>query len=228
MPSSSSSKKTLPYSYLEAAWLGYQALGSTLVGLANVTLPMAVMHSAITSRGGGSIPKLFDTTIKALEAAETSPPPVPEAPKAAPSLPGSGLTNFSNLSAAVTPQLATPEQLAAERLQTARENLDTLAALVATTLFHIQYSIGGDALTTFLAVHALRPSTSEPERRLVHKAMGVLKISQYSIYILHESISSEGIDFGFGTFVNLIGLGLGVTASYVWGWKKPAKKNASS
>ncbi|KAJ3118373.1 hypothetical protein HDU96_002215 [Phlyctochytrium bullatum] len=222
----------LPYSWLEATWLGYQAFGSTVVGLANLTLPMAVMHSAVTSRGGGSIPKLFDTTIKALETAESAPPPEPPKPApaaAAPSLPKSGLASIPNLSAAVTPSTPapTPETLALERLTNARENLDTLAALVATTLFHIQYAVGGDALATFLAVHALRPSTPDNERRLVHKAMGVLKLAQYGIYILHESFSADGLEVGAGTLINLFGLGLGLAASYTWGWKKKdvVKKN---
>ncbi|KAI8846994.1 hypothetical protein BC829DRAFT_252287 [Chytridium lagenaria] len=133
---------------------------------------MAVMHSAVTSRGGGSIPRLFDTTIKALEAAESAPPPTIEPSTVSP-VSKTGLGSIPNLSAAVNPAGApgSPEALALERLGFARENLDTLAALVATTLFHIQYAVGGDALTAFLAIHALLPSTSEPERRLVHKAM---------------------------------------------------------
>ncbi|KAJ3212360.1 DNA polymerase epsilon subunit 3 [Dinochytrium kinnereticum] len=179
---------------------------------------MAVMHSAVTGRGGGSIPKLFDTTIKALEVAESSPPPEAPKPPTPPTMPKTGLSSIPNLSAAVSPSGSpgTQEALAMERLTSARENLDTLAALVATTLFHIQYAVGGDALTAFLAIHALRPSTTEAERRLVHKAMGVLKFAQYSIYILHESVSSEGIEFGVGTLVNLAGLGLGVAASIHW------------
>ncbi|KAJ3191399.1 hypothetical protein HK101_007811 [Irineochytrium annulatum] len=215
-------KMYTPYSYLEGAYLGYQAVGSTLIGLANVTLPMAVLHSSVTSRGGGSIPKLFDTTINALEAAESAPPPQPSSAGPQLSTPTMGaLTNV-----AVNPAITSMTgALASEKLATARENLDTLAALVATTLFHIQFSVGGDAVTSFLAGHALRPSTSEVERRLVHKALGVMKVAQFSVHLLHESISAEGIEFGAGMLINLTGLGISVAASWVWGWRrKPGNK----
>ncbi|KAJ3291943.1 aldehyde dehydrogenase 3, member A2, partial [Blyttiomyces sp. JEL0837] len=213
-------------SWLEASWLGYHAVASTLIGLANVTLPMAVMTSHVGNRGGGSIPKLFETTLEALESAEkaelnnisTQSTPTPPAP-----------VSSSPYSAAVSgiatqTQTQITQALASDRLATARENLDTMAALLATTLFQIQYLLGADAMIAFLCVHALRPSTPDGERRLVHKTLGLVKSCQYFVYFLHEGFTADGFTFGPGTLVNLFGLGVSAAASYWWGCRKVVKE----
>ncbi|KAI9331527.1 hypothetical protein DFJ73DRAFT_856911 [Zopfochytrium polystomum] len=203
-------------SWLEASWLGYHAVASTLIGLANITLPMAVLSSSISNRGGGSLPKLFETTLESVEsaqAAELAAPSSPSAPTPASSSPYASAVS-SHTQPSQNAQLAA--SLASDRLATARENLDTLAAMVAAALFQVQYAVGGDAVQTFLCIHA----------RLVHKTLGLVKFCQYFVYFLHESITSEGIVLGPGTWINAFGLGLSLTASYWWGFRavKPAKK----
>ncbi|KAJ1546065.1 hypothetical protein HK405_007440, partial [Cladochytrium tenue] len=170
--------------------------------------------------GGGSLPKLFETAIEAVEIAQkadmTATAVAPATPAPAPTSP---------YASAVGP-LTQPSQnaqiasvLASDRLALARENLDTLAAFVASALFQVQYALAADAAVAYLCVHALRPSTPDRERRLVHVTLGLVKSCQYLVYFLHESVTSDGIVLGPGTLVNLFGFSLSVGASYWWGWR---------
>ncbi|KAJ3228654.1 hypothetical protein HDU81_005999 [Chytriomyces hyalinus] len=236
-------------STLEKLWLGSQAVSASLVGIANMIAPFDIMSTriersklvAITidpcashisnatsllfgnkSGGGGSIQTLFDSTLKAVEAAESA---AKNASLAA-SAPASA--NSSNpYAAAVGSSLnamssTSPQALAQERLSIARENVDTLAALVASTLFQVQYAVGGDALVAYLGFVGLTTS-SHAERRFIHQCLGIVKATQYAVYLLHESATSGGL-----SVFNLGGLIVSISAAYVWGFKKPAVAAATS
>jgi hypothetical protein len=153
--------------WLEKTWLGYTAISSAFMGLANFTvsfisllfpllpllllhdgpvphkmhfliliskllktqLPMAVLNSGTTNRGGGSIGKLFESTLSQLESAEKA---VVDSAASSSSSPAPSNTNTSSSSpsspyaSAVSPSLAmTPSmnaQLLNDRVETAKES----------------------------------------------------------------------------------------------------------
>ncbi|KAJ3415104.1 hypothetical protein HDV05_005512 [Chytridiales sp. JEL 0842] len=222
-PSPPTSPSIMPTtSWLETCWLGYQGIGSTLVGVVNFTLPLTVLSANVSNRGGGSVAQLFDSSVNAVEVAESSPAP----PSVSSTTSSNSLTGGTSpgLTAALNPSAAA---LTAEnRVAIAKENLDTLAALVATSLYQVQYALGGDVLASWLCFHALTSSTPDNERRLVHRALGVLKGAQYCVHILHNM--GDDFLFGTGTLVSLMGLSLTVGASWYWGWRKPDVKTAAS
>jgi hypothetical protein len=192
----------------------------------NIMIKLVNAKYVIVLGGGGSIPQLFETSLSAVEAAESAPPP-PPTPAASPT--GSTFSTgpiSAGLSAALNPGSG---QQGPDRLMIARENLDTVAALVATSLYQIQYAMGGEALVSYICFHALRPTTPNNERRLVHKALGVLKSAQYVVHILHNAANGEGIELGMNTVVSLLGMGLSLYASWWWGWRaQPPAETAST
>ncbi|KAJ3264381.1 hypothetical protein HDU77_008685 [Chytriomyces hyalinus] len=209
-------------STLEKLWLGSQAVSASLVGIANMIAPFDIMSTRIERSGGGSIQTLFDSTLKAVEAAESA------AKNASLSASAPASANSSNpYAAAVGSSLnamssSSPQALAQERLSIARENVDTLAALVASSCFLVQYAVGGDALVAYLGFVGLTTS-SHAERRFIHQCLGIVKATQYTIYLLHESATSGGL-----SVFNLGGLVVSISAAYVWGFKKPAVAAATS
>ncbi|KAI8611685.1 hypothetical protein BC830DRAFT_1198510 [Chytriomyces sp. MP71] len=196
-------------SLLEKLYLGSNVIGSTLVGLANAVAPFDVMSTRIERSGGGSIQLLFDATVKAAESAESA-AKTAALTTAAPSAPAS--SPYAAAVGGTLPTSTSPQALAQERLAAARENVDTLAALVASTLFQVQYAIAGDALVSYLAYHGLRTGVPA-ERRLVQRCLGVVKATQYAVYLMHESAMG-----GLSVF-NIAGLVVSMAAAWVWGWR---------
>ncbi|KAJ3020560.1 UNVERIFIED_CONTAM: hypothetical protein HDU68_010118 [Siphonaria sp. JEL0065] len=161
----------------------------------------------IERSGGGSIQNLFNAVLGSVEAAEkglANPVSVQQPTN----------TSTSPYGAAVAGSLNSlnGSTLAAERLAAARENLDSLAALVASSLFQVQYIVASDALIAYVAFHGLRSDSSQ-ERRLVHKALGIVKTAQYLIYLTHEATTN-----GVLSYFNIVGLGVTVAAAYTWGF----------
>ncbi|KAJ3282763.1 hypothetical protein HDU79_009680 [Rhizoclosmatium sp. JEL0117] len=204
-------------SWLERGWLGYHAFVHTGVGLANAIAPFEIMQTRIERNGGGSLQTLFASAMKEVESAERSPLSAPSPTQPPPS------SSSSSPYAAAVGNLATSSTPNIDRIAVAKENLDTLAALVASALFQVQYSTATDALIAYLAVSGLR-TDSLAERRLIHRALGYTKATQYLIYVWHEVTTS-----GYLSAFNVIGLGVTVAATYTWGFvRAPAKKSVAA
>ncbi|KAI9325945.1 hypothetical protein BDR26DRAFT_958792 [Obelidium mucronatum] len=228
-PSAEKVKETEPVNphpnatLLEKAWLGYHVFVHVSVGIANLVAPFEILQTRIERSGGDSLQQLFADSVGAVEAAEAA--------LSSPSPSAAAATNTSSSSpyaAAVAGSLAprSANAAAAERLAAARSNLDSLAALVASALFQTQYGAATDALLAGLALHGLRTSAAA-ERRLVHRVLGLAKTAQYAVYLAHEASTNGAL-----SYLNIVGLGATVAATYVFGFKPrtavAAKKPASS
>ncbi|KAJ3075288.1 hypothetical protein HDU98_008645 [Podochytrium sp. JEL0797] len=195
-----------PPSLLEKAWLGYNGVVSLGIGLANTLAPFEILQTRIERAGGASVQQLFQSVMAAADAPVVAAAPSPPSPPSSP------------YAAAVSGSLQSQTAAPLSNNKDAAANLDTLAALVASALFQVQASVANDALIVYLSAVGLS-TDSHQERRLVHRALGTVKSSQYAIYIWHELATN-----GFLSISNVIGLGLCVAATYTWGFVHPPKK----
>ncbi|KAJ3382784.1 hypothetical protein HDU84_004065 [Entophlyctis sp. JEL0112] len=196
----------------EKAWLASHIAVSGLVGAANALAPFDILAARVERSGGGSVQTLFESSVDSVNALAASEQHQHQQAQVAAPAPASSASPYGAAVAASLNFNSANSPPASERLFAARGNLDTLAALVASTMFQIQYSVPTDMLIVYLAAHGLR-SESLQERRLVHKCLGLIKSSQYLVYLFNEFSTAGGV-----SIANLAGFTLTVFATIKWGF----------